>query len=350
MTAGTSTTTQLTSGRKIAVIVLAILVPLLVVGLLAEGVLRLFGTRSPVIDAGMLVQRQNPIWPYALRPGYRGSYGGGWVTVGGDGNRIVPLPPGGIEDSARPRVVILGDSVAFGQGVDDEQTVAARMQADPAWGKDHRAMLVAAPGYTSWNEFAALSAANLTGVKTVLLVYVSNDIMADNDHFKLGDPKARLYGMERDPFHKFTRFLYDHSRLFYIITDSIKKIGPVVRAERSESPSPAEGEVDQKNLAYSMEAIAKIRNVCRERGINFLVAIYSDGNELERPAWVTAYDGAVSAALENLGVDYFIPRAAHDRLTARQFSTAWNDSRHLSVEASVITAREFIDELARRGM
>src|SRR4029078_1764993 len=209
---------------------------------------------------------------------------------------------------------------------------------------------VAAAASRACNEVAALSAADLTGVKTVLLVYVSNDIMTDNDHFKLGDPKARLYGMERDPFHKFTRFLYDHSRLFYVITDSIKKIGPVLRAERSESPSPGEGEVDQKNLAYSMEAIAKIRDICRERGINLLVAIYSDGNEFERPAWVAAYDGAVTAALKKLGVDYFIPHAAHNRLTARQFSTEWNDSRHLSAVASVITAREFIDELARRGM
>jgi hypothetical protein len=223
------------------------------------------------------------------------------------------------------------------------------MQADPGWGKDHRAELIAAPGYTSWNEFAALSAADLTGVKTVLLVYVSNDIITDNDHFKLGDPKARFYGMERDPFHKLTRFLYDHSRLFYVITDSVKKIGPVFRPDTSESPTP-EGEVDTKSLAYSMEAIAKIRDLCRQHGINLIVAIYNDSREFARPAWVAAYNGAVTAALKGLGVDYFIPHAARDRLTARQFSPAWNDSRHLSVAASAITSREFIDELAGRGM
>jgi hypothetical protein len=99
-----------------------------------------------------------------------------------------------------------------------------------------------------------------------------------------------------------------------------------------------------------MQAIAKIRDLARERGINLVVAIYNDVSEFARPAWMAAYNDAVAAALKDLGVDYFIPHAAHDRLTTKQFSTAWNDSRHLSAAASAITAREFIEELARRGM
>jgi hypothetical protein len=350
MTAGTATTAPVTTGRKIAILALAILVPLVIMALAAEGLLRFFGTRSPVIHADMLIQRQDPRWPYALRPGYRGTYGGGEVTIGADGNRVVPLPAGGGEAAERPRVIILGDSVAFGQGVDDGGTIAAQMQSDGGWGPAHRAVLMAAPGYTSWNEYAALRAADLADVRTVVLIYVGNDITTENDRFKLANANGRMVDMERDAFHKFTRFLYDHSRLFYVITDSIKKLGAGLQTGAGEeAAASARPSVDAKGLAYSMEAIAGIRDLCRERGINLVVAIYNDGDRYARPAWTAAYNEAVAASLTALGVDYFVPHAARDQLTARQFAVAWNDSRHLSPAASAITAREIIAELARRG-
>src|SRR3954447_17807307 len=56
----------------------------------AEGVLRIAGYHSRVIDPVMFVQNNDPLLPYKLRPGYNGYYGGGHVSITRNGLRSVP--------------------------------------------------------------------------------------------------------------------------------------------------------------------------------------------------------------------------------------------------------------------
>src|SRR5262249_39271517 len=100
-----------------------ILIPVLAIGLslsatllAMEVSLRFLDVRPTIIDSQMFLWANDPLLPHQLRPGYTGMYAGGVVTVGADGNRVVPLPQGLDPDTLSREVVLLGDSVVFGQG------------------------------------------------------------------------------------------------------------------------------------------------------------------------------------------------------------------------------------------
>ena len=80
----------------------------------------------------LLVASENSILVYELDPGVEATYSylnphqRGWeyrVRVGEDGFRSVPTPPA----PGAARIVVLGDSYAFGYGVDDDETFAYRL-------------------------------------------------------------------------------------------------------------------------------------------------------------------------------------------------------------------------------
>jgi hypothetical protein len=349
-----SSVTKLSS--KILIPLLAIGLPLCGALLMMEVSLRYLGVRSAIIDAEMLSLVDDPLLPFRLRPGYRGVYDGGSVTVGADGNRVVSLPPRVDPNTLSREVVLLGDSVVFGQGVDDNDTIAANLQRAIVRTKAYRVRSIAAPGYTSWNEYAALSRySNIEKVQTVVLIYVNNDITTDNDHFKLRETGGRVYYMQRDILHKLTHFLNAKSRLYFLASDSIKRAMYVIRSRLDATREPivysnnASAIVENEGFISSMEAIGKVRDLCRARGIDLLVGILRDDAIYRRPEQVSQYERAVSSGLSALGVNHFVLRWATDRLTKDQFGVSWTDGSHPSAIASSIMAEEIVTELEKTG-
>ena len=313
-----------------------------------EGLLRAIGFKSPVIHAEMyVVDEKDPLLPYSLRPGYSGVYGGGTVNVNPNGNRVVPLPRDLEESGLSNQIIILGDSVAFGQSLDDKDTIAANLQSQVLTsGQSTRVVLIAAPGYTSWNEYAALIRyTNLSRVRTVVLIYVSNDMTKDNDYFKFREIGAKIYYMEKDMLRKFLRMVYDHSRLAFLISDSIKKIIYSVRKGKDVTIS----RLDIDAFSYSIEAIRQLSEFCRNQGINLIVAIYRNGLFYQKPDRVANYEHILSSSLSKIGVDHFVLRWGTERLSKRQCCASWNDDVHPSADASQIIAAELAAELAKRG-
>jgi hypothetical protein len=332
--------------RKVSIAVLAVAIPLSIIFLMIEIGLRITGFRSPIIHAEMFEMTDDPLLPYILRKGYIGDFAGGAVNVGADGYRIVPLPGGAEENLLAREVVVLGDSVAFGLGVDDKDTIAAYLQRHLLWEKKPiRVVSIAAPGYSSWNEYAALLRyRNLSKIQTVVLLYVNNDVTKDNDHFKLKENGRRIYYIKDDPIHRLIRELYSNSRLIDVVADSIKKLNYKSQVAQSD----AAGEIDSNSLSYSMEAIKRIRDLCAQRNIQLVVAVYRDGTGYYQPNWESAYERAILSRLEALGVRSFVLNWATDRLSKDQFVLSWNDDSHPSVEASRIIAEQIAAALKTR--
>jgi hypothetical protein len=332
--------------RKVLIPILAIAIPLCITLLVIEVGLRLSGFRSPVIHAEMFRTTDDPLLPYTLRGGYSGDFAGGAVKVGLDGNRIVPLPPNADKNTFSHDIVLLGDSVAFGQGVDDEETIAASLQRAFYGRKPIRVVSIAAPGYTSWNEYAALlHYPNLANVKTVVLLYVSNDITEDNDHFKLRDNGQLIYYLENDPFHRFIRALHNKSRLSSLLVYSFKKFKYKLESEQTGTAE----EIDSDALSYSIAAIKNIKYLCSKRNINLIVAVYRDGVVYRQPNWVAAYERAVLSRLEAIDVPHFVLDSPTDRLSKDAFGVSWNDYSHPNFEASRIIAEQIAAELNKSG-
>src|SRR2546423_15033677 len=101
----------------------------LLVGLAASEVfLRLINYRPAVVDPNIYVANQSDILSYKLRPNYDGYYLGQEVKVDADGYRVVSpnsdlrgrMP----KDGEGTTIVILGDSMVFGYGLRNEDTIA----------------------------------------------------------------------------------------------------------------------------------------------------------------------------------------------------------------------------------
>jgi hypothetical protein len=155
---------------KVLTPVLAISLPICVAFLLMELALRLLGVTSPVLDSDMFKWTpDDPLLPFQLRAGYSGFYGGGAVTVGADGNRLVPVSHGVDLKTSLGELVLLGDSVVFGQSLDDKDTIAANLQRAILRTKQLRITAISVPGYTSWNEYAAFSRYPPLGQRALLI-------------------------------------------------------------------------------------------------------------------------------------------------------------------------------------
>ena len=130
-------------------------------------------TREPQI-----VYRVDPEVRYVLAPNQRGWVDDGFVTTNSRGFRgrevDVPKPPG------RVRIVALGDSVAFGWGVNDADTFCHQLEQQ--WrmrhpGVDVEVVNLAVPGYATRQEVALLKR-NLDALQpdVVLVGFYENDL------------------------------------------------------------------------------------------------------------------------------------------------------------------------------
>jgi len=324
--------------KQVALSVSLVAVSVLLTLLVFELGLRFLGFRSAVLESKMFAVMDDDLLPYILRPGYEGYFAGGKVTVDAYGNRVVPIPSKTLQHGYE-EIVLLGDSVVFGQGLDDGYTIGAHMQKKLA-SKNIRVAMISAPGYTSWNEYAALLRyRNLAKVTTVVLVYVGNDITMDNDFFKLRQTGGRIIFMDQNIWHKLLHTAYDNSRTVFAVADGVKRL-----LYGRSSPTY---EVDEPALAYSMDAIKKMHAACAILGIELIVAIHRDGFFYRSRRAAEEYERKVSVALEAMGVDHFILQSATNKLDYRQFVVAWNDG-HPSAEASEIIGDEIVAQLSQR--
>src|SRR6266496_1775668 len=90
--------------------------------LLLEGGLRVFGYVPYYLDRNAFRPSRNRALLYELRPGFRGLYAAIPTRINIQGLRGEILP-----EAISTPVVILGDSVAFGQGVEEGQTLAEQL-------------------------------------------------------------------------------------------------------------------------------------------------------------------------------------------------------------------------------
>lgn len=136
---------------------------------------------SPVSLAHMIRLSRNPRRIYELRPGLSVSFQGGHVTTDERGlRRPSPLHL----DREAGRIVGIGDSVMFGQGVDDDDTylaVLGRRLAAGAGGQRWQIANTAVPGYNTVMEIEALRDAGLAfDPHVVVIEFVGNDLSLPN--------------------------------------------------------------------------------------------------------------------------------------------------------------------------
>ena len=133
---------------------------------------------APATLGQMIRRSEDPRIVYELKPRLDVTFAGGHVTTGDAANRG---PDPGPKTSGRLRIVGIGDSYMFGQGVSDDETYLSRLPALLSATAAIETVNLAVPGYNTAMEVAALER-RLTSIHPdlVLIEVVGNDLDLPN--------------------------------------------------------------------------------------------------------------------------------------------------------------------------
>lgn len=180
------------------------------------------------------------------------------------------------------RIVVLGDSVAFGWGVDDEVTFVRRLEAE--WNAAHpqrpiEVVNTALPMYDTNQELAALRELGLSlQPDLVLLVYVVNDIEPTRDVIESvlrGTPPPVDYGATLPD----DAWSWAGKHLPGCLPATARLLGALSNVERRLATSLPPGETYRpeqhgrgvQGWPRSQRALLAIRDACRTAGVPLLL-------------------------------------------------------------------------------
>lgn len=257
------------------------LIVLTIVG--AEGLARWYAPDYLVRKRGLHVFSSTYGW--VGRPGAVAPMGGGRVTLNGRGyrGRELPLPKPG----DRTRVVVLGDSIAFGYGVSDEEAFPHLLTV-----RSHgiEAVNLGVEGYGPGQELLVLRREGLREDPdvVVLAVCLRNDFVDAVLPVALYDgitprPRFRLVegslllddtAVRRSGAGRALQWLNDHSHLLNRLSARVpRREDPEDWRHRKQEALRDEDYAFRLTLALVME----MENVCRRHGVAFLVATFPNG-------------------------------------------------------------------------
>jgi hypothetical protein len=224
---------------------------------------------------------------WAGRPGAVAPMGGGRVSLNAHGyrGRELPVPKTG----DRLRVVVLGDSIAFGYGVSDEQTFPHLISV-----RNDRVEVanLGVEGYGPGQELLVLQREGLPAYPdvVVLAVCLRNDFVDAVLPVALYDgvtprPRFRLVGdalvfddsaMPRSAAGRSLRWLGDQSHLFNRLS------ALVPRRQGEEDPGwrqRKQAALRDADYAFRLTfaLVMEMGKTCRRQGIGFLVATFPNG-------------------------------------------------------------------------
>lgn len=285
--------------------VLFLSLPGLIVALLAmEGALRLSGYMPYYLDGHAFVPSQNPEVLYELRPGFKGLYAGVPISINSQGFR-------GSELSKRNgqlavRVVVVGDSIAFGQGVREGETLADQVAARLEGKLLARVEVInlGVPTYNTCQEFARFKERALPlEPQVALLIYVDNDtdpplFQVNGDAVITSDVRTGLFGDFMAALRKSStvyNFVWARWQVLKIHTLSVNEYKELLAKKFNEG---------NPRWKQSRACLAGLIDLARERSIRMIVIPFPELRGFkERPYPFTGYIQAVCDAARADGAE-----------------------------------------------
>lgn len=266
---------------------------------LVEVFLRATGYVPYYLDRDAFVPAPNPGVVYRLRPGWTGLYAGVPVRINSMGMR-----GGELDDfaSAGLRVVILGDSIAFGQGVLEPKTLSEQLKAylSPLVPQHLGVVNLGIPGHNTCQEYARFQD-DVVPLKphAVVLVYFENDV--EPPPFHIIDNVVFSPDIRPGPFGDIMAAVRKHSMAYNFAWSRWNAI----KAQRAVSPDYAQAvnvKFDDSSPGWqeSRQCLADMIHSAAAQDIRLLVVPFPVLSGLaERPYPFARYVEAVCAAVRN---------------------------------------------------
>jgi GDSL-like Lipase/Acylhydrolase family len=343
-------------GRGELVLALAAfaLVPIILV--VAELTVR-FTRDAPEGSLGPL-HAYSEVYGWAPRKSFRMVYDGKVTTINAQGYRGAGLPP----SKARAlRIVLLGDSIAFGLEVGDDETFAAVLSS-----RRHEVEVanLAVQGYDPGQELIRLEREGLPLKPDVVIL----SLCVSNDLADVSLPVFLYDGRHPKPFftveggqlvehadnlrlsfrQEAALYLLEHSRLYALL------------AARSKVEEDEGGEVEHwtvrrrkalrdrgRAIEITSRLLGRMADDCRKRGVKFIVAAFPDKRSFRLGSgWLEQ----VRSSPELQGVP-FVDMAARFRSRQMDFQAfAMDGIGHLSPNGHRVAAEILNDVLVEEGL
>jgi len=253
------------------------------------------------------------------------------VSLNSNGHRgdemPVRKPPG------ERRILILGDSVAFGWGVNQGEDFPARLEAllreqnNVVW----RVINSGVNGYNSEQEaifFATEGIAYEPDI--VILVYVANDVEP------MIDPKPGGTWRRYPTWPSSLPELLERGRSLSYLYQATRLLQRMHELETSASTTPPSVTRDVR-WPDSLNALRTILELCRSHGIPFLLAAEDDGSDIE-----------FFAAMKQAGIDAISFGPAWKKVPLGQGNVSRIDP-HPSANVHIEFAKVLLEEIRTRG-
>ncbi len=252
-----------------------------------------FAARA-VFPASELTPFQNSTVPglaVELRPGFETIYKGQRVRINSAGLRGAEF---GERDRGKPRIAVVGDSFAFGSGVDLEGTLAAQVErAFSAAGRTVEVLNCGVPGYCALNVAAVVQHKALQFEPDVVLyVFFANDV-DEPPSFGPIPPGARINDLKSLPL----RSAALEGARYWLKRVALSLGYSLVRRTGETS----RGEYESGGGARVREALFRMRDACAARGVEFRMAVYPFPTRVDRNVF-RPIDELALADAANLGV------------------------------------------------
>jgi lysophospholipase L1-like esterase len=329
---------------------------------LAEGGLALAGRAGVTNETSSgidLLHRYSEVYGWEPRPGARIEYDGSVVTINADGYRGQRLPRERETDATR--VVLLGDSIAFGLDVNDDDTYASLLNARP---NGLEVVNLAVQGYGPGQSLLKLEREGMAYHPDVVILAfcVSNDfaeavlptflydgvhpkpyftveagqLVRHDAHLKLGIAARTAFWLE------------DHSRLYRWLTAPAPPPEPPRQVDNPwrQRRRDALGDRDTV-IETTFRIIARMRAVAASQGAAFLVVLHPDQEAARGESfWADAFESA--PLLEGIPVVDLGKRMAEQHLRFKQ--VARDEIGHLNPRGHELAAEAVEQALEELGL
>jgi len=294
------------------------------------------GTDGDSIDDAIFAADDNPLVGYTLKPEAELSIYDGRISTDRLGMRRRPGPP---PPADAFRIVVLGDSIAFGFGVNDDECLAARLEARLAElrGPGERPVVCRTIAVPSWNHRAApaflLDHWDELRADLVLYLPCRNDVCDTDGATPEGRRRVTPDCASSDPWLSVSvRTLVQNDARKLLVGNGGELGEPDLGEDALFSDRCAESRRRHDDCARS---VVRLSALLEERGCRLAVV----WNSLSDYTWF------LSERLLRLAPE--LPAIALLRMTRKEFTLGFDP--HPNVESLDVWARWLAAELVERG-
>lgn len=301
----------------------------------------------------LFIRSANAELVYELHPGFVGRAFGAEVRINSHGMRSPERPMAKPKDVRR--VLILGDSVAFGHGVEQSAmfSVLLEKSLSDAMTSGIRVEVIntAVPGYNSVQERMVLHEKGFAWQPDVVLVVaVINDVepiyefTAQNGLWWENPPEVYREIFEREVIGRGVRgWLRRHVRVFGLLDRAVRP--PYLLTKRYLAYLGGLYEADSAPWRSAQEALVAMDVMCRARGIRYVLA-YCPVPAQPEPEVFGRIRSQYADFARREGITFFDLRAAQTRRPVREVTISSLD-RHPSVLGHKLLAEALTPSLAQ---